>query len=514
MKMHSMVATLRDTTSNLGQQALLCCAGAKDREEAGEFEEARFALSEFWQRIGEEPRLEGLDEQVQGDVLLRAGSLTGWIGNAQQISGAQEIAKDLITRSTTIFENSGLTERVAETRVDLAICYWREGAVDEARVTLQAVIEQLEQLQLFESEQRLRALLNLGIVEAVSNHYEDALRIHSQAASLFANSNNHALRGKFHNEFAAVLNHIGLGNSKGDYIDRALLEYAAASFHLEQAGHKRNLVAVENNLGFLFAHLERFESAYEHLNRARFLATTLKDKSLVAQVDDTRARALIAQGYFSKAEKIARASVKVLQEGDAQSLLAETLTTFGTALARLGNFSKARLALEKAMTTAQNAGDSGNEGLAALSLAEELKNHLPYAELFAYYRRAEAELANTHNPEIQNRLGKCARRILTVQPLPDSNEVNNAVATANATAHSQLSPTVSREASLDEQVLRYEAEVIKRALEIAEGSVTRAARLLGVTHQGLAFILNGRQKDLLPSRKPAKPRRRSIIRYH
>ena len=46
------------------------------------------------------------------------------------------------------------------------------------------------------------------------------------------------------------------------------------------------------------------------------------------------------------------------------------------------------------------------------------------------------------------------------------------------------------------------------------GSVTRAARLLGVTHQGLAFILNGRQKGLLSSRKPAKRRRRSIIRFH
>jgi hypothetical protein len=65
--------------------------------------------------------------------------------------------------------------------------------------------------------------------------------------------------------------------------------------------------------------------------------------------------------------------------------------------------------------------------------------------------------------------------------------------------------------SLDEQVLRYEGQLIKEALEKAEGGVTKAARLLGVTHQGLAFILNGRQKDLLPSRKPAKKRRRSII---
>jgi hypothetical protein len=51
-------------------------------------------------------------------------------------------------------------------------------------------------------------------------------------------------------------------------------------------------------------------------------------------------------------------------------------------------------------------------------------------------------------------------------------------------------------------------------LDKSGGSVTRAARMLGITHQGLAFILNGRHKSLLSARKPAKPRRRSIIRYH
>lgn len=515
-----MVSTRQhNRTSSISERAQLLCARAKECEEAGEFEEARGVLSEFWQRIGEEPRLEGLDEQTRGHVLLRTGTLSGWIGSVRQIPGAQEVAKDLITRSATVFESLGLNERVAETRVELAICYWRGGAIDEARITLEAVLEQLEQLQLHESEQRLRALLNLALVEAVSNQ-EHALRIHTEAAPLFERSSNHALRGKFHLEFASLLNRIGLANPKGDYIDRALVEYAAASFHCEQAGQKRVLAIVENNLGFLFAHLGRFDSAHEHLDRARALMTALKEKGLIAQVDDTRARAFIAQGQFSKAEKLARASVQALAEGDALSLLAEALTTHGTALARLGNFSKARVTLETAIRTAHNAGDAGSEGVAALSLAEELANHLPYTELLAYYRMAEAELVNSHNQEIQNRLGKCARLLLTTQSLPDSKDVSRVASRSIGTSDSHLAseqpeaPTLSLEAPLDEQVLRYEAELIKRALESAEGSVTRAARLLGVTHQGLAFILNGRQRELLPSRKPVKPRRRSIIRYH
>ena len=56
-------------------------------------------------------------------------------------------------------------------------------------------------------------------------------------------------------------------------------------------------------------------------------------------------------------------------------------------------------------------------------------------------------------------------------------------------------------------MLRYEGNLIRQALKYLTASVTRAARLLGVTHQGLAFILNGRHSDLLSIRTPVKRRR-------
>jgi transcriptional regulator with PAS, ATPase and Fis domain len=66
--------------------------------------------------------------------------------------------------------------------------------------------------------------------------------------------------------------------------------------------------------------------------------------------------------------------------------------------------------------------------------------------------------------------------------------------------------------SLVEEVLLYEKSLIRRALEATQGGVTRAARLLGTTHQALIAILSTRHQDLLSARKPAQPRRRSIIR--
>jgi transcriptional regulator with PAS, ATPase and Fis domain len=65
--------------------------------------------------------------------------------------------------------------------------------------------------------------------------------------------------------------------------------------------------------------------------------------------------------------------------------------------------------------------------------------------------------------------------------------------------------------SFEEEVLCYEASLIKLAFENAKGSVTSAARLLGITHQRLCSMLQGRHKNLLLAKKPAQRRKRSII---
>src|SRR5205807_1587409 len=111
------------------------------------------------------------------------------------------------------------------------------------------------------------------------------------------------------------LKYVGLEGQREDYFDRALMQFTAASLSFEKAGHKRYLAAVENNLGFLFVHLHRFEEAHEHLDRARSVLVGFNDKGLVAQVDDTRARALLGQGRIDQAEAVAAAAVKVLREG-------------------------------------------------------------------------------------------------------------------------------------------------------------------------------------------------------
>lgn len=476
------------------------CELAKNLEEAGEFDRAAETLHPFWTGLLNRPNTKGLAENAQAELLLRAGTLTGWLGSAKQVPGAQEVAKDLISESAGLFESLDLPEKLAEARVDLAICYWREGGLDEARVTLRLVVDDFQEPR---SEQRLRALLNSAVVEWSASRDEDALRICEDAVPLFGLSSNEALKGKFHNTHAGVLKSLGTSKNREDYIDQALVEFTAASYHFEQAGHKRFLARVENNLGSLFATLGKFEDAHHHLTRARSLHLSFGDHGGAATVEDTRAQAFILEGKYDDAERVSRRSVQTLQRGGEQTVLAEALTTHAKALARLNRTQAAKTVLDQAVEIAQNAGNPHRAGLAAVTAIEELGD-LPVNALQTYYRTAEELLSKSQNTSIRSRLGECARRVLSAA-LDTADE-----ATPATTDAVDLTPGFS----LDSEVLRYEGNLIRRALEESGGSVTRAARLLGVTHQGLAFILNGRHSDLLSIRTPVKRRRRSIIRNH
>ena len=49
-----------------------------------------------------------------------------------------------------------------------------------------------------------------------------------------------------------------------------------------------------------------------------------------------------------------------------------------------------------------------------------------------------------------------------------------------------------------------EHDFIKRALEVYHGSITHAARSLGMSHQTLNYMLHTRHKDLLEKRRPER----------
>jgi CheY-like chemotaxis protein/tetratricopeptide (TPR) repeat protein len=476
-----------DLALNADSHALLSCTRAEEFIFVGQYEDAREALGTFWLGVGARPSLEAFSPLVTAEVLLRCGALSGYIGSSQHLAGAQEAAKDLLSEALRIFEIHGQIRKAAEVHYELGICYWRLGALDEAQVVLREALRRLTEADL---ELRAKILIRQTMVEISAHRYYEAWEMLKQAEPVFEFAGD-ALKGRWHTQKALVLLQIASAEKQDGYSDRAVIEFTAAIYHLEQAKHERLCGANINNLAFLLYKLGRYTEAHEQLDRARGILARLNDSGVVAQVDETQARVLVAEGRYAEAKIVIAGAVAALREGGEQALLADALTVQGIVQSRLGEHEQSVVTLREAMDAAEYAGALESAGHAALALVEEHgEARLSADEVYETYRRADSLLARTQDAEDIARLRDCARLVMC--------------RFANVALPEGF--------SLPRAVRAYEARFVEQALIEESGSVSRAARRLGVKHQSLAHMLSHRHKGLLSARTPVVPRRRSIIR--
>ena len=466
------------------------CQAAAELIQRGQYEDARGALGHLWRGVGVHPDVEGLGGAMAAYVLLQIGALSGWLGATRQEGGAQAAAKDLISESATLYEQVGDTAGAAFARSDLALCYWREGAFEEARALLE---RSLVELSGAEAERRAVVLLRRVTVECADGKLHDALELLKKSAHMLDVCENHALRGNFHSLYAVTLRRLGALEGKSEHFDHAIIEHTAAIFHYELARHERYRAYNENNLANLLRQLGLYKQAHEHLDRAEAVFKGLDDTGLLAQVDETRARVFIGEGRYADAALAAARSVQTLEQGGYSAILADALTTQGVAWARMGEAEKSVEVLRRALCVAEEAGALVNAGRAALTMIEEHgAGRVPTPEeLYDLYRRADELLRATQDAEDVARLRSCARVVMRRMAGPRPGEPGFA---------------------LFDAVQELEERCIEKALEASGGSVTHAAKMLGLRHQSFIAMLNSRHRHLLPKRSPAARRLRSIIK--
>lgn len=473
---------------NANDVVLRQCKTALEQKDRGDYAGAQEIMRPLWKRVGERPKTTGLDPSVAAEVLFCAGVLTSWIGSKNQIRDAQEIAKNLLTESITYFESMRDVTRVAVAQSEIAYCYWREGALNEARSWLDEALEKLT----FEGAARARALLKLTTVEWTAGRFREALELLDVNDSLFRKITNPTIKGGYHTELAIIHRNLATMENRLEFFRRAINEYREAEKQFRLAHNEIFRADVINNVGFLLFKVGHLKEAHKYLNEARRLTVKFKDKSHTAQIDESRAQVLIAQGKLTEAERIARRAVSVLQKSGRFCLICEALITQGTALARLGRTRHAHVVFRQAIEAAHQVNALNIAGLAALTLIEEIQELSPEI-LQAAYRQAREWLANSQSPDIKLRLADVASRVV-------------------ASIHTELSTDEATEILLSEpgglraQLEKHERVVIKRALDEVDGRVTHAASLLDMRYQSLAYIIERRHPDLLKKRTPIRRR--------
>src|SRR6185436_19690562 len=211
----------------------------------------------------------------------------------------------------------------------------------------------------------------------------------------------------------------------------------------------------------------------------------LNDVGSIAELDETRARTMLAEGNLREADRVIKSAVRVLERGGQQALLAEALSTQGTVTARLGHYLRARALLRRAIEVAETCGDLEAAGRARLSIIEELSNQTPPRELAATFHEAAALLEKSQDVAAGRRLRDSGLKVIDAL-LREEDQEGELPAPDQWTGF-----------SLKKEMKRIEARLIQNALRDAGGSVSKASRMLGFKHhQSLISLLETRHKDL------------------
>jgi tetratricopeptide (TPR) repeat protein len=483
------------------------CKAARSLEEVGEHAQAGAALREFWEGVGTRPRLDGLKKRTQAALLLRAGTLTGWLGQIRGVEEAQERAKDLIGESIRIYESLRDDDGIGEARTELAYCYWRTGELNEARALLEDALRRLRTPDL-----RAVATLRMAIVDCDQGDLSGAIKRLTDTSELFLTSTNKSITARFHYNLGTFNKNYGLEHADADALDRASIEFAGAAALMEEIGHKVYLAFGLNQLGFLLVGKGEYAKAHENLDRARVLCERMKARSWVAQVDETRARAFIGEGQYREAELAAAAAVRTLKRGEARGTLAEALTTLGKAQARLGKVSQALASFFEAREVAEHVHAGELAAVACVTAIEEIGASLRAEEVEEFYKGADVAAAPAR---LRERLrGAVVAVIVAARRKGEATQDAGGDDVEDEEAHAIKLPSrgpIPEGFSLSEELLKLERVWLRKGLREHGGNVSPAARALGLHHGTLTDKLK-KHPQLRDERTPERARRKKLVR--
>jgi tetratricopeptide (TPR) repeat protein len=403
-----LFAAVPDQVSHLqltpNEDIQICCAIAREQIDIGNYEAASEVLKSRWV-YGEWPRLIGLTQQSCADLLFTAGELAGCVASTRQLRRGQKHGEGLLNGSIAIFEQLGSKRRSAEGRIELALCYYRQGMFDLGRSTLVNVLDTLTQDDI---DLRSLALIRLACLERHSGRLKDALSYLKQTERLVGSEGPWA-SGRCYLELASTYKDLAVANEITPYLKNAKEYYLRALHEFEAVGNHRLTAIVENNLGVLLLIEGHYVEAEAHLRVARSAFDHFDDRIRRAQVDDSLAQLYLRQGKFHDAQVAIEQSVKTMELGDEDALLAESLRTKGLIYSELNRHNEAQKALDGAYRLASRCGDTEGAGRAVLILVEKLSGMLAPEEYSSLRSILVELLSSSQHESIKARVAKCLK---------------------------------------------------------------------------------------------------------
>jgi TolB-like protein len=392
----------------LSEQVQVYCAISREQIDAGNYEAACRILRPWWS-FGNWPILEGLDQRWCADLLFTCGELAGCVASTLQTPQGQRHGEELLNGSIALFEQLGFRRRAAESRIELALCYYRQGLFDLGRHTLLRVLREVTPE---DSELRSLALIRLAILERHAGRLQDALARLMEATTIMEKAGPWTVC-RCHIELASTYKDLAISEDAEHYFDTAKDYCLKALYESAAVGNHRYVGIAENNIGFLFLTIGSYEEAEAHLLRSRSLFETFDDLVRAAQVNETLARLYIATEQFDSGQNAIALAVETLELTDGEALLAEALTTSGVINNKLGYQTEAKKNFEAAYRVAERCGDQEGAGRAMLLMIEEMGERLDGVEKKPISNHLKKLLSQTQQTGLRVRIEKALALIQT-----------------------------------------------------------------------------------------------------
>jgi tetratricopeptide (TPR) repeat protein len=329
-------------------------------ERKGRYEDALAEVRHLWPDLSTMPDVTALDARDAAEILLRFGSLIGFLGHVRPIPSAQEKSKNLLTEARTRFLEIYDIEKIAECENYLALAYWRTGEINEA----EAWIDESQSHDL--PQRSFHRLYSHSIKCLTLLKHKEYRRIIAYLLPLerdFLSTQDNGLKGDFFNNCAVAYQELG-------HPDEAVKCYEKARDHYHKAGHKTYLGIIENNLAMLYLRLGMFEEARNVIDDATKVFRLIKDRTREGFSLDTKAQILLAEGKYEAALKTLEKAIAMLRKTENSAYLIEAHMTRVKTLVYLDDISGAALVLVDAVAIAR--AHTGEESAKALTREFEL----------------------------------------------------------------------------------------------------------------------------------------------
>jgi tetratricopeptide (TPR) repeat protein len=330
----------------LHTQATLLFRKLLKLERSGRYDDALAELRDIWKDTTTFPDVANFEPRAAAEIVLRCGSLIGFLGHTKQILNSQEKSKNLLSEARTRFLDIYDVEKIAECENYLALAYWRTGELVEADTWIeQALLHNLPN----SNKIRLYSFIIKCLISFQPGKYDENISLLKSLENDFVNFGCNNLKGDFYN-------HYGLNLRKIGKLPEALKKYKLAKqFHIK-SGHQTSLATIENNTAYLYKAQNKFAEALEAINNATRIFNRIKDKTREGFSLDTKAQIHFAERKLEEALKTSDEAIAILAKSENKVYLVESYLTKAKTLIYLDdndNYATATLCLSEAIQVAR-----------------------------------------------------------------------------------------------------------------------------------------------------------------